>query len=113
MDLVDLWWASWWGKTVAMIFMAAFGGMMGYMMRSVNGDADITIGRTLLETASAGFVGLVFKLVCDELHLSDGWTGVIVGLAGWLGASASVQMLEKLVYNKLGIEHRVEGRDHE
>lgn len=103
MSWVDIFWATWWGKTLMFVSVSAVAGGIGYALRNVNEGVRPTFGRTVLEMSAAGFVGLLFKLVCEEFHLSDQWTGVIVGLAGWLGANASVSVLEQIVYEKLGV----------
>ena len=73
----------------------------------------LKFSRTALESGAAGFVGLLFKLVCDEMHASEQWTGVVVGLAGWLGASASVGVLEEFVYKRLGVNRPGKGELHD
>ena len=73
----------------------------------------LKFSRTALESGAAGFVGLLFKLVCDEMHASEQWTGVVVGLAGWLGASASVGVLEEFVYKRLGVNRPGKGEPHD
>lgn len=105
-EMIDLWWKAWWAKTTAFVTLAAMAGGLGYVTRVLDNDERVRAGRTVIEVMSAAFVGLLFKLVCDEVGLSDRWTGVVVGLAGWLGASASVRMLENLVYDKLGLKEK-------
>lgn len=107
-SMVDLWWTAWWGKTSAFVLLAAVAGGLGYVTRKLDDGGNLSVGRTCVEVLSAAFVGLLFKLVCDEFEMSDRWTGVIVGLAGWLGASASVRLLENLVYDKLGLKEKRE-----
>lgn len=96
---------SWGLKAAVYTLFAVFGGIMGYLMRSLdNNQNKINWSRALIEGASAGFVGLLVTLLCDAIHLSESWTGVIVGVSGWLGANATIRMLESVVLNKLGIQ---------
>nr|DAT32207.1 MAG TPA: LydA holin phage, holin superfamily III [Caudoviricetes sp.] len=113
MSWVDVFWMTWWGKTLAYVSVAAVAGGIGYALRTANEGQRPTLWRTMLEVCAAGFVGLLFKLVCEETRLSDQWTGVIVGLAGWLGANASVSVLEQFVYDKLGIKKSPRNEENE
>ena len=113
MSWVDVFWMTWWGKTLAYISVAAVAGGIGYALRTAKEGNRLTLWRMMLEGCAAGFVGLLFKLVCEETHLSDQWTGVVVGLAGWLGANASISLLERIVYDKLGIKKSPSNEENE
>jgi hypothetical protein len=91
----------------ALIFsgLASFAGLMGYLMRNVNDRRVITWERTLLETFASGFIGFMSMLICKAMNLSYEWTGVIVGVLGWLGATVSMQLFERIVRKKLGIDN--------
>lgn len=93
---------SWWQFLAYPVF-AAFGGLMGYLMRAVDSGHEIRYTRALLEAMSAGFVGVLVTLACLAMDLNPLWSGVIVGVSGWLGAQASIRMLETLIYKRLGI----------
>lgn len=98
-----------WLESLAYAAFAAFGGFMGYIMRTFDRRGRIQWGSAALEGVAAGFVGLLVLFVCQEFALSKQWTGVIVGVSGWLGANASIRMLEQIVFKKLGImqqDHR-------
>jgi hypothetical protein len=103
-DLTSLW-ARWWAKAILYAALAAFGGFLGHVMRALDESANISYGRACIEGLAAGFVGLLVMLMCSATSFSDQWTGVIVGVSGWLGANASIRMLEKLVFKKLGISN--------
>lgn len=94
---------NWVAKAAAYIAFSAFGGMLGFIMRCLDRKQPVSFWRVSLEGASAAFVGLLVLLLCNAVHLSQEWTGVIVGVCGWLGASATIRLLESVVRNKLGI----------
>ena len=96
-------WQKWWIKAIVYGLFATFGGVMGHLLRTMDEKNPIHWGRTSLQGAAAGFVGLLVFLVCRAMLLSEEWTAVIVGVCGWLGANATIKVLEKLVFNKLGI----------
>lgn len=93
----------WWMKTLAYAAFATFGGFMGHVMRTFDTREKINWGRAAIEGIAAGFVGLLVLFVCQATELSEQWTGVIVGVSGWLGANASIRMLEQILFKKLGI----------
>lgn len=99
---------NWWMKATAYVAFSAVGGMLGFCMRQVDRKEPFSFLRCLLEGAGAAFVGLLVLLICQAMNLSPQWTGVIVGVCGWLGASATIRMLESLVRNKLGATPNVE-----
>ena len=90
-------------ETAGLILFAVLGGVLGYSYRTMRMSQKVMIWRALLEGGAAGFVGLLVVFICMELHLSPYWTGTIVGVCSWLGADATIRMLEKLVYRKFGL----------
>lgn len=77
---------------------------MGHVMRTFDNRERFVWSRGIVEGVAAGFVGLLVLFVCQAMDLSEQWTGVIVGVSGWLGANASIRMLEQVVFKKLGID---------
>lgn len=88
-------------RTPALILFAGIAGALGYIMRALDHGQKLSKGRIALEFCASAFVGLLVIWICGAMHLSPEWTGVIVGVCGWLGASASIQVLQKLVWKKL------------
>lgn len=82
---------------------AALGGLLGHIMRAMDRKEPINKTRAICEGLAAGFVGMLFMLLCSAMGLSEQWTGVIVGVSGWLGAEASIRIIEEVVYKKLGL----------
>jgi hypothetical protein len=83
---------------------AAVGGAMGYIMRNLDSGTPIRWSIVALQGVAAGFVGMLVYMLCLELSLSSYWTGIIVGVFGWIGANATIMVLQKLIYKKLGLE---------
>lgn len=98
----------WWLKALGYSLFAAIGGFMGHLLRTIDSGKTISWSRAVLEGASAAFVGFMMMLLCQAMKLGPEWTGVIVGVAGWLGASVSIRVLETFVRRKLGLEKKDE-----
>lgn len=90
-------------KTLLFILMAMIAGLLGHLTRVVERGGKIKWLVAGLEACASGFVGYLAILLCKALGLSYEWTGVIVGLLGWLGAAASVKIIERVVRKRLGI----------
>jgi hypothetical protein len=84
---------------------AGFGGSLGYIIRALDRKEMINPWRVAVEGGAAAFVGVLVMLVCQAMKLSPQWTGVIVGVMGWLGASAAMRMLELVAFRKLGVQN--------
>jgi hypothetical protein len=96
-------WAQWLDNVTFTAF-AAFAGWMGYLMRTMDEGGKIVWLRSFLEAFSSGIIGFIVVLLCRAMGLSYEWMGVMAGVLGWLGAKASIQLLEKIVRKRLGID---------
>ena len=94
---------STWLKPALYAAFAALGGVLGHIMRAYDKNERIVVIRASIEGVAAGFVGLMVMLACQALTLNEQWTGVCVGVCGWLGATATIRLLESVVYKKLGL----------
>jgi hypothetical protein len=93
---------NWWLRAIAYTAFSGLGGMIGYTMRTIDGKQPFKLWRVIVEGAGAAFVGVLVMMLCEAMRLSPQWTGVIVGVCGWLGASTTIRMLESVVRNKIG-----------
>lgn len=84
---------------------------MGHLLRTIHKDEIIHWGKAAVEGCSAAFVGIIVMLMCQALNLTEAWTGVIVGVCGWLGATATIAFLERIVRKKLGMEGPEDEKD--
>jgi hypothetical protein len=82
---------------------AAFGGVIGYIMRSITSKREICFLRALIEGIAAGFVGMCVSLLCSSIGIDIRLSGAIVGVSGWIGANATVRIIERVIYKRLGI----------
>lgn len=92
---------------IGQFFLALFGGCIGAMMRK---EAS-TWQTALLGGIGAGFVGLLVAKFCHATGVSDDMTFVFVGVAGWLGAQRTIDFLERMIEEKLGV-HIDRGADN-
>lgn len=97
-----------WLKFFAYGAFAGIGGFMGHLMRTLDSRKKVVWMRAWLEGISAGFVGLLVMLACLAMKLSEQWTGVIVGVCGWLGAAVTIRMLENIVRKRFGLAQESE-----
>lgn len=98
----------WWQRAIAYSSFAALGGMLGHMIRTLDKQQKINYARAALEGVAAGFVGLLMLFTCDAMGMSKQWTGVIVGVAGWMGPSATIRVLELIVKRRLNVSNTEE-----
>lgn len=92
------------GRTIGLTLLAFIAGLLGHLMRTVERNGRVEWHIAALEASASAFVGYLTIQVCDALGLPNEWTGVIVGLFGWLGASTSVKILEQIIRKRLGID---------
>lgn len=95
----------WWVKLGAYVLLAVIGGVLGYLMRALENGHKPSLMRSVLEGTAAGFTGLLLLLLCQVSGIGPEMTGVIVGIGGWLGASATIRKIEPLVFKPLGGQH--------
>lgn len=86
--------------------LAAVGGLLGYVMRENDKGNPLKAWRAFTEALSSGFAGFLVLLLCQAMGLNPLWTGFTVGIFGWLGANVTIRLLERIVYEKLGIKLR-------
>lgn len=103
----DRWW---WPLAEALFYFvfAGFAGAIGYALRQLNSNLPVLWKRVWLEAAGAAFVGFLVYQLCLALDLSREWTGVVVGVCGWLGSSATISMLEPIIHRVLGANHNAD-----
>lgn len=95
-----------WLASLGNVALAVVGGLLGYIMREHDKGNPLNWWRAVLEAMSSGFVGVLVLLLCRAMNVDELWTGFAVGMFGWLGANASIRLLEGLVYRKLGVKLR-------
>lgn len=93
-------------RTAAFALFAACAGALGYIMRTMDAHEKVNWKRALVEFLSSGLVGYLSMLICRSMGMSFELTSVTVGICGWLGAAASIQVLQKFVWKNLGLTNR-------
>lgn len=92
-----------WLEMLAFSSLSGIGGTLGFIYREISSDKRPNPWRALVEGSASAFVGVIVFLTCDAMNFGLQWTGVIVGVFGWLGAAATMHVLEKVVFKKLGV----------
>lgn len=82
---------------------AGLGGILSYLMRTLNRNETPKLSKTVVEGLSSAFVGVLAMLICKAFNLDWVWCGVIVGVFGWVGAEASIALLSALIRKRLGV----------
>lgn len=90
-------------QAAAYALFAGVAGVLGYVMRMMDAGTPVQFWRSVVEGSSAGFVGLLAMWLCQAVHVGPEWTAVTVGVSGWMGARASIQMLQRAVWRKFGL----------
>lgn len=94
---------NWWKEFIGFGAFAAAAGAIGHILRSLEEGTKISLARTAVEALGAGFVGILVVLFCKAMQLDVIWTGLTVGVFGWLGARVTILVLEKAVLKRLGL----------
>ncbi len=87
---------------IGYVLLAAVAGALGYIVRQQNAKEAIVWTEVLVRGASAGFVGLLVYWLCAYMKLDSNITGITVGVFGWIGATATMEVLRKIVFNRIG-----------
>ena len=90
----------------AFSLFAACAGALGYVMRTMDAHEKVNWKRALVEFFASALVGYLSMLICRFMGMSFELTSVTVGICGWLGAAASIQVLQKFVWKNLGLTNR-------
>lgn len=96
---------KWWTKLTAYLALAVVGGILGHALRTLDKGEKLSWARSILEGLAAGFAGLLIFLLCRTLGVSEEMTGVIVGVGGWLGASATIRRIEPIAFGRFGAKN--------
>lgn len=103
MDLKDA--GGWnWILSAFYVLFAAIGGALGGIMRRLEAKQEVKFWAIALEGAVSAFAGMLIVLLCQAMELSWQWTGVVVGVCGWIGGRATMTLLERIVTRKIGAD---------
>lgn len=95
-----------WGEAVrslSLSALAAFAGMLGYTMRTIEANRKPSVLRSIFEGLCSGLIGYLVVLIGTEFALGPNYTGIACGMLGWMGAPASIRFFEKILNRKFGL----------
>lgn len=90
-------------ETILFAIFAGAGGMLSYLLKSISRNEQPKITRAIIEALSSAFVGLIAMLACKGMDVDVYWSGVIVGVFGWIGAETSMLVFTRIVKLRLGL----------
>lgn len=82
--------------------LGAISGFVAKVVEDVEGD-KVRPSQWFAAALGSGLVGYLIYLLCLSLGFDGPLIGVVVGLFGALGAKATIVVLKKFVFGKLGI----------
>lgn len=88
-----------WYTGLGQVALAFFGGLIGALMRREASNWQTA----LLAACGAGFVGFLVAKFCRATGVSEDLTYAFVGVAGWLGAARTIDYLERLLEDRIGV----------
>lgn len=88
-----------WSTGLGQVALAFFGGLIGALMRKEASSWQTA----LLAACGAGFVGFLVAKFCRATGVSEDLTYAFVGVAGWLGAARTIDYLERLLEDRIGV----------
>ena len=91
-------------QAIAIVLFAALGGLLGYLTRAADTGEPITLRQLWIKGAGAGFAGCLVFLACQAAGFDWVVTGILGGLAGWMGAEATIHILTEMVRKRLGLK---------
>lgn len=97
-----------WIQLAAVAAFAAVGGAIGSVLRAMDAAEPLSLTKAFVEFVAAGFVGALSGLLCTAWGLSLVWTTFIAGTFGMLGARATIQVMQRFVWTKLGLNRSAE-----
>ncbi|QDP52351.1 MAG: putative antiholin [Prokaryotic dsDNA virus sp.] len=90
-------------EAIAFALFAGVGGALSYLLRTLSVNVKPSFIKGLVEALSSAFVGVLAMLACKGAGIDWYWSGVIVGVFGWIGAETSIVILSKCIRSKFGI----------
>jgi len=92
-------------ETVMMVLVSIVGAALGYISRQWRAGKTIKLSRMMFAVMASVFIMAMTSTLCNIMGFSYNWTILIVGVFSWMGTDASIVILERAVYKKLGISH--------
>lgn len=90
-------------KMIGYTVLAAIGGFLGYTVNQQENNKAFKLRNASVQSAGSGFVGFLVYMLCQSMGIDGPFVGTIIGVLSYLGVTATMQILKRFVYEKLGI----------
>lgn len=84
--------------------LAGIGGLLAAFTQALEKGTPTNKRELAVQFCSSAFVGYLVYSLCLAIGIDGLWLGPICATFGWMGALATMQVLRRFVFSKLGIE---------
>lgn len=89
---------------LGLTLLAGIGGLLAAFTQALENGKPTGKKELAVQFCSSAFVGYLVYMLCLAIGINGLWLGPICATFGWMGALATMQVLRRFVFNKLGIE---------
>lgn len=83
--------------------LGGIAGFLAYAVQTQDKGDPFLWRKALTQFGSSAFVGYLVYSLCLALGIDGLWLGPTVGVFGWLGAVATMQIAKRFIFDKIGL----------
>lgn len=88
---------------VGLTLLGGIAGFLAYAVQTQDHGDTFLWRKALTQFGSSAFVGYLVYSLCLALGVDGLWLGPTVGVFGWLGAVATIQIAKRFIFDRIGL----------